>query len=204
MTDADRIETAQAPDSERAALLSALVTEHFVLQSAAGATISESGSRASIYLAALSSGLVAIGFSSGSPDTLLVLAATVLPTVFLLGWFTVVRLIDTSIAAVVAQQRIETIRRYYGGLSRAASQFFPVDGDSAGTLGVRYGARAFLFTTATMIAVVNSVLGGAVAGVVSALGIGAPSAVATGVGLVGAGDRPGAGARPDVPAANHP
>ena len=72
-------------NAQRAALMSALVTEHFVLQSAAGATIGESSSRASIYLAALSSGLVAVGFSSQSPSTLAVLAGTILPTVYLLG-----------------------------------------------------------------------------------------------------------------------
>jgi hypothetical protein len=48
--------------------MSALVTEHFVLQSAASSTISESGSRVAIYLSALSSGLVAIGFASSSPQ----------------------------------------------------------------------------------------------------------------------------------------
>lgn len=42
--------------------MSALVTEHFVLQGTSSSTISESGSRLSIYLSALSSGLVAIGY----------------------------------------------------------------------------------------------------------------------------------------------
>jgi len=68
--------------------ISALVTEHFVLQSTASATISESGSRVAIYLSSLSSGLVAIGFASSSPRALAALAFTVLPTVFVLGWFT--------------------------------------------------------------------------------------------------------------------
>jgi hypothetical protein len=66
--------------------MSALVTEHFVLQSTASSTISESGSRVSIYLSALSSGLVAIGFASATPHALASLADTVLPTVFILGW----------------------------------------------------------------------------------------------------------------------
>ena len=171
-------------ESEKAALLSALVTEHFVLQSAAGATISESGSRASIYLAALSSGLVAIGFSSQSPSTLVVLASTVFPTVFALGWFTVVRLIDTSIASVVAQQRIETIRSFYGNLSRSAPQFFPQDDEKAGTLGVRYRARSLLFTTATMISVVNSVVGGAATAVILAIAGGLVTPASVGVGAV--------------------
>ncbi|MFB2597114.1 hypothetical protein ACEXQE_04905 [Herbiconiux sp. P17] len=157
-------------EEERGALLSALVTEHFVLQSAAGATISESSSRASIYLAALSSGLVAIGFSSQSPSTLIVLAATVFPTVYVLGWFTIIRLIDTTVASVVAQQRIEAIRGYYGSLSRAASRFFPRDDEKAGTLGVRYRARSLLFTIATMISVVNAVLGAAATAVILAIG----------------------------------
>src|SRR5215469_1158003 len=50
--------------------MSALVTEHFALQSAASSTISESGNRVAIYLSALSGGLVAIGFASSSPHAL--------------------------------------------------------------------------------------------------------------------------------------
>jgi hypothetical protein len=175
------------PAAARAALLSALVTEHFVLQSAAGATISESSSRASIYLAALSSGLVAIGFSSQSPSTLIVLASTVFPTVYVLGWFTIIRLVDTTVASVVAQQRIEAIRGYYGSLSRAATRFFPRDDEQAGTLGVRYRARSLLFTIATMISVVNAVLGGAAIAVILAIGVDADLIASVVVGaLVGA------------------
>lgn len=179
-------ETAQndETDADRSALMSALVTEHFVLQSAAGATISESGSRASIYLAALSSGLVAIGFSSQSPSTLVVLASTVFPTVFALGWFTVVRLIDTSIAAVVAQQRIEAIRSFYSELSARATRFFPSDDGDKGTLGVRYRARSLLFTTATMISVVNSVLGGSAGAVILTIATGLDVSVSVGAGVV--------------------
>jgi hypothetical protein len=100
-------------DRDNAALMSALVTEHFVLQSVSGATISESSSRAAIYLSALSSGLVAIGFASSDPKVLTILASTILPTAFLLGCFTVVRLIDTSVENMIAVQRIDRIRRYY-------------------------------------------------------------------------------------------
>ena len=65
--------------------MSALVTEHFVLQGTSSSTISESGSRVSIYLSALSSGLVAIGFASASHRALESLAFTILPVVFILG-----------------------------------------------------------------------------------------------------------------------
>lgn len=46
----------------RAALLSALLTEHFVLQSGRSTLTAESGSRSSLYPAVLSRALVATGF----------------------------------------------------------------------------------------------------------------------------------------------
>jgi hypothetical protein len=167
--------------------MSALVTEHFVLQSAASSTISESGSRVSIYLSTLSSGLVAMGFASSSHRALAALAFTVLPTVFILGWFTVVRLIDTSVTNVVSQRRMELIRRYYADLVPSAPPYFEAD-EAAANHGVRYDRWAFLFTMASMVIVVNSVLGGATVTLLCDLGFGLPVAAATGIGvLVGIG-----------------
>jgi hypothetical protein len=54
----------------RAALISALTTEHFVLQTAASSTISEAGTRSNLYVMVLSSSLVAMGFLSQSPALL--------------------------------------------------------------------------------------------------------------------------------------
>jgi hypothetical protein len=48
-------------------VMSALVTEHFVLQSAASTTISEASARASLYVFSLSSALVAIAVDRDSP-----------------------------------------------------------------------------------------------------------------------------------------
>jgi hypothetical protein len=171
--------------SQEPALLSALVTEHFALQSVAGSTIGESGSRAAIYLSALSSGLVAIGFASSSPKTLAVLSYTVLPTVFILGYFTMVRLIDTSVANIVAQQRIERIRRYYAGLHPLAPDFFPPEGDAeSGTHGVRYGRWSALFTMASMITIVNAVLGGATVALIGSLALGLATRVSVVAGVI--------------------
>jgi hypothetical protein len=164
--------------------MSALVTEHFALQSAASSTISESGSRVAIYLSALSSGLVAIGFASSSPHALAALAFTVLPTVFILGWFTVVRLIDTSVANVVSLRRIELIRGYYASIVPSAAVYFQADDPMTGTQGVRYGRWSFLFTMASMVIVVNSVLGGAAVALVFDLGVKVPVAGATAIGAV--------------------
>jgi hypothetical protein len=165
--------------------MSALVTEHFVLQSTASSTISESGSRVSIYLSALSSGLVAIGFASSTPHALAALAFTVLPTVFILGWFTVVRLIDTSVANIISQRRMERIRAYYASLAAAAPPYFEADDSVAGNHGVRYGRWSFLFTMASMVIVVNSVLGGATIALVFALAIKTGLVIATVLGVIG-------------------
>jgi hypothetical protein len=164
--------------------MSALVTEHFVLQSTASSTISESGSRVSIYLSSLSSGLVAIGFASSSPRALASLAFTVLPTVFVLGWFTIVRLIDTSVANIISLRRMELIRRYYAALASSAPPYFQADDAAAGNHGVRYGRWSFLFTMASMVIVVNCVLGGATIALLCDLAFKAPLPAAAGIGVV--------------------
>jgi len=164
--------------------MSALVTEHFVLQSTASTTVSESGSRVSIYLSSLSSGLVALGFSSSSPRAFASLAFTVLPTVFILGLFTIVRLIDTSVANIISQRRMELIRRYYSALAPLAPPYFEADDSVAGNHGVQYGRWSFLFTMASMVIVVNCVLGGATIGLLCDLAFKAPLPVAAVIGVL--------------------
>jgi hypothetical protein len=56
--------------SQRAALLSALTTEHFVLQTANNSTYSEASARSTLYVMARSSSLIAMGFVAGSADVL--------------------------------------------------------------------------------------------------------------------------------------
>jgi hypothetical protein len=53
-------------DSDRTALLAALTAEHAVLQAAASSTVADAAQRSSLYVFALSSALVAMGFSSTS------------------------------------------------------------------------------------------------------------------------------------------
>jgi hypothetical protein len=121
--------------------MSALVTEHFVLEGTSSSTISESGSRVSIYLSAPSSGLVAIGFASGSHRALESLAFTVLPTVFMLGCFTIVRLIDTSVANFVAQRRMARITAYTRRCTRPAHPTSRPTTAACGTAGGRCSSR---------------------------------------------------------------
>ena len=164
--------------------MSALGTEYFVLQSTASSTISESGSRVSIYLSSLASGLVALGFSSSSPRAFASLAFTVLPTVFVLGWFTIVRLIDTSVANVISLRRMELIRRYYAALAPIAPPYFGADPAPGARRGMQYGRWSFLFTMASMVITVNCVLGGATVALLCDLAFKAPLPAAAGIGVV--------------------
>src|SRR5262245_47937497 len=111
--------------------MAALTTEHFVLQSTASTTVSESGTRASLYVMALSSSLVAIGFSVGSKQALVPLVATVLPVVFLLGIFTVVRLVETGVQNLLCLRQIAHIHGYYRSLLPEAPTYF----DPLGSFG---------------------------------------------------------------------
>ena len=92
--------------------------------------------------------------------------ATVLPAVFLLGLFTVVRLVDTGLESMHYLTGIARIRGFYRTLgAQAANHFTPEQGrwPKVESPAERLGAlSAFLGTTASMIAVINSVVAGAV------------------------------------------
>ena len=147
------------------AFMSALVTEHFVLQSARSTTVSEAVGRSAIYLTCVSSAVVAFGFFAAATHRLAPVVATVLPALIILGIFTFVRLVETSVENVVFLRRIEAIRRYYAALDPAAAAFFASPDSNAATAalastGMHAGMAEMLFTGASMIAAVTSILAG--------------------------------------------
>jgi hypothetical protein len=177
--------------SERAALLSALTTEHFVLQTANNSTYSEASARSTLYVMALSSSLVAIGFVAGSPRVLIPFAAIVLPAVFVLGVFTVVRLVETALESMHCMRGIARIRGYYRTLGPEAARHFSAEHGrwpEAESPALRFGpALAFFGTTASMIAVINNVVAGVgIALLTRCLSPSAPSWVDAAAGVVGA------------------
>jgi hypothetical protein len=148
----------------RAAFEAALNNQYFVLQSSRGNTVAESGTRASLYVMALSSTLVAIGFVAQSRSALGPFLAVVLPTLFVLGLFTLVRLVDTGVENLSCIRSMERIRRHYAELAPEAALFFGDTPDAGGSAlaaaAARRGKRIGLFTIGSMIAVVNSMVGG--------------------------------------------
>jgi len=148
----------------RAAFEAALNNQYFVLQSSRANTVAESGARATLYVMALSSTLVATGFVSPSHIALGPFLAVVLPTLFVLGLFTLVRLIDTGVENLSCIRAMGRIRRYYAELVPEAPQYFGDGPDGGGSAlaaaAMRRGRFVGLFTIASMIAVVNAVVGG--------------------------------------------
>ena len=162
-----RMSDSSEHDSDRQpAVMSAVVTEHFVLQSAAAATVSEMGTRASLYILALSSALVAMGFAAQSRDIFISFVAAVAPAIVLLGLFTVVRLVDAAMEYNELLAGIARIRRYYRSLSPEAEKLFAASGgrwpETEKTPSLRLGEFiAFITTTASMVAFINSIVAGA-------------------------------------------
>jgi hypothetical protein len=158
------VSAASLPDRP-AAFLNALLTEHFVLESARGITVTESSSRASLYLTMLSSSLVAFGFLAPTRYAMGFLAV-IIPVVVLLGVFTYERLVQTSMEDIAALTAIQRIRRYYGTLLPGAGAYFAVPrGRHAPNelleIGRRQSWRGIFFTMSSAIAVVNSIVAGA-------------------------------------------
>ncbi|MFE4951805.1 hypothetical protein ACFQ9V_17025 [Leifsonia sp. NPDC056665] len=145
------------------AFYNALLTEHFVLESARGITVSESSSRASLYLMTLSSALVAFGFLAATPFAAGFLAV-IIPVIVILGVFTYERLVQTSLEDVAALASIQRIRRYYGTLLPGAGRFFPIPPGSAPNelleIGQKGYSRGVFFTISSAIAIVNSIVAG--------------------------------------------
>ncbi|WP_424952706.1 hypothetical protein [Deinococcus sp.] len=160
-----------------ASVVSMLTTEHFTLQTARSATISEATGRSGTYLSSVSGGLVALSLLAnvsklGPAFVLAGFAVGV--TLLLLGLTTFQRLLEVGIEDVRYGQGIARIRRSY--LERAPhlrSVLIQSEHDDLrsvmSNMGIESGPAQLLVTGASGVAVVNSALtaalaGGAVAG----------------------------------------
>jgi hypothetical protein len=126
--------------------------------------VADAAARSSLYVFPLSSSLVAMGFMAQAPDVFAVFVAIVLPAVFLIGVFTVIRLIDTALENNQYLAGIARIRAYYRTLTPDAANLFaartgrwPEGPEPSLGLGT---FMAFMGTTASMIAFINSVVAG--------------------------------------------
>jgi hypothetical protein len=177
---------------DRQALLTMLTTEHFTLQGSRSTTVSESSSRAALYMGSVSSTLIALGFIaqvSEIGDAFDVFALVALPTLFALGVFTFVRTVESSVEDVLYGRAINRIRAYYLQLAGDESRWFVMGGhdDALGVLanmGIQPSRWQLNFTVSMMVATVNSVVGGSVVALLLGRLADAPLGVATAAGAV--------------------
>jgi hypothetical protein len=183
-----------ADEPDRAELLSALTTEHFTLQGARAQTAGESASRTSLFMLSVSSTLVALGFlgqGSRPGHTFEVFALIVLPTLYLLGVVTFVRVVECGAEDYRYGVAINRIRHYYKDLAGEQERLFLLSGhdDGPGVFGnmaVPVEGRRQFFSFASVVAVIDSVIGGSTVAIAVATVLDGPLAVAAPVGgLVG-------------------
>jgi hypothetical protein len=137
-------------------------TEHFNLQTARALTVSESNGRASIYLAALSSNLIALAFigqMSRLGVAFYAFALILLPVLAFVGTVTFVRLVQSSIEDIAYAHRIGLVRSYYLRISPELEPYLVVFRAMQGaSFQGAPGAWQLTLTAAGMVAVVNSVV----------------------------------------------
>jgi hypothetical protein len=142
-------------------------TEHFNLQTARALTVSESNGRASIYLAALSSNLIALAFigqMSRLGTAFYAFALILLPVLAFVGTVTFLRLVQSSVEDIAYAQRIALLRSYYLRVAPELEPYFVVL--RAAPFASAPSAWQLALTAAEMVAVLNSVVVAAFAGLV--------------------------------------
>jgi hypothetical protein len=177
-------------DEPDQALLTTLTTEHFTLQGARSQTVSESTGRAALYLGAVSSALISLGFvaqASGSGTLFRIFTLVVLPTVYALGVFTFVRLVELSVEDIFYGRAINRIRHFYLEQAGEGARYFLLTGhdDALGVLrnmGITVTRWQLYFTISSAVAVVNGVVGGTAVGFAVGIAFGPPLGASVGAG----------------------
>jgi hypothetical protein len=151
-------------------------TEHFNLQTARAITVSEATGRASIFLAAVSSTLIALAFigqMSRLGTAFYAFGLILLPVLAFVGMVTFQRLVQSSLEDIAYAERIARLRRFYVDLAPELEPYVVVVRDPrAGAAPLAPSGRQLALTTAGMVAVVNAVVTGACAGLLlRALGV---------------------------------
>jgi hypothetical protein len=143
-------------------------TEHFNLQTARALTVSEANGRASIYLAALSGNLIALAFvgqMSRLGAAFYAFALILLPVLAFVGVVTFLRLVQCSIEDLAFARRIALLRSLYLRLSPELEPYLVVT-EPRPAKAPSPGPWQLTLTAAGMVAVINSVVTAACAGLV--------------------------------------
>jgi hypothetical protein len=177
----------QADGDPRPAAVTFVTTEHFTLQGARSQTVSESTGRASVFLGAVSGGLIALGLVATAAKTgvaFYMFGLILLPTLAFVGLATFHRVLQSGIEDLDYARRIAQLRDYYfehapelAGYLLNPAERLPTPG-----LGIRLWQQ--FVTVAGMVAVITAVLCGSAGGLLTAVISGHSLVAALVVGVV--------------------
>jgi hypothetical protein len=183
----------QPSDDQLQKMLQFMATEHSVLQAGRSATIFETGGRTAVFLGTVSSTLIALAFVgqiSGLGTAFFAFALVLLPTLFFLGLVTFERAMQLGIEDYIYAVGMSRIRHFYVETVPQTEKYFvgSIHDDFATTMAptvfgmpVTLGWQSLL-TVPGAIAMVNSIIAGAFAGLLVGAFV-AGSSVVPGVGV---------------------
>jgi hypothetical protein len=185
---AEQAEQAEQADTEaRPAAVSFVTTEHFTLQGARSSTVAEATGRATMFLSAVSGGLVALGLiatASKVGAAFYAFGLILLPT--FVGLVTFDRALQSGIEDFGYAHRIARLRGYYFQYAPELEGYLlsvpPTE--RLRIQGLRGGRWQGFLTVAGMVGVVTAVLAGSAAGLLAAVVSGHSLVVALVVGVV--------------------
>lgn len=173
---------------DRSAWITLLTTEHYNLQTQRAATISEANGRASIFLGAVSAGLITLGFSSAG--TARSAAATtfqvvVLSSLAFLGVVTFLRCLEISIDDWQFSVRITKLRGVYAELIPDLANLLVVAAGAEQATGMltrrRQPFQMMLSVAGTIGVIASIVIGADIGALVNGLNAPLGASIAAGV-----------------------
>jgi hypothetical protein len=183
----------QLPPASRQDLLTIVSTEHFTLQGARSAAISDANGRTGFFLSTLSAGVVALAFVAQIAQVgtaFIVLALILLPSLLVIGLSSFERLVQLGIENIRTVVAINRLRRYYLEVAPELRAHFTLsdNDDMHGVLtslgSIRAGIRPWdiYVTNAGLVAIIDGILSGVLAALILvALGQGLVVTVAVGI-----------------------
>ena len=177
----------QASGDPRPAAVTFVTTEHFTLQGARSSTISKLTGRASVFLGAVSGGLIALGLVATATKTGVAFYAfglILLPTLGFVGLATFHRVLQSGIEDLAYARRIAQLRDYYFDHAPELARYLLNPAEGLPTPGLGIGLWQQFVTVAGMVAVITAVLAGSAAGLLAAVASGHSLVASLVVGVV--------------------
>ena len=157
---------------DQQSIVAFMTTEHFTLQTARGAANAEISSRLQLFVTSLSGTIVTLALAaqlSGMGQVFQTFALILLPTLYLLGVMTLLRILQATNEWRICGQGMARIRHYFLELSPQISPYLvmPSTDDpraNLGAVGIRIAWWQGLLTAGAMIVALDSIVGGSLIG----------------------------------------